>query len=457
MQRALSELLAALRRAGVPISSAEAIDALRVVEHVGLGDRAGLSRALRLTLAKSAADGARFGKVFEAYFDAQGENHGDLYQRLRARGFAEAEVAALRALIEAGEAREHGGRVYTALAEGPLAVDSMVEKGVRQVGVARMADPARTGFVTMRVLDALRFGRAEARLATLRISLRAALGGRGDALGDALADELAELREGVRKQVADRLSQREAPRSLDEVPFGELSAGETRRVQRAVRELAQRLLGRALVRARHARRGRLHVPATMRGALATGGAPFRPKFRGKRRHAPKLVILCDVSDSVRSSARFMLLFMHVAQRLFAASRSFVFVGDVRDATDVFRRQRPERAIELAYRGGIVNVADNSHYGRVFRQLLAEHADALDARTTLVVLGDGRGNHFDPGEQAFRELCGRVARLLWLAPEPEGRWATGDSALPVYRRHASQVLPVYDLATLRRAARELARF
>lgn len=457
MQRALSELLAALRRAGVPISSAEAIDALRVAERVGVGDRAELRRALRLTLVKTQADGARFGKVFDAYFDAQGANQGDVYQRLRARGFAEDEVGALRALIDAGAAHEQGGRVYGALAEGPFAVERLIDAGVRQVGVARREDPARTGFVTMRVLDALRFGRAEARLSTLRISLRAALGGRGDQLGDALADELAELRDGVRKHVADRLGAREARRSLDEVPFAELEAGEVRRVERAVRELAERLLGRAVVRARRARRGRLHVPATMRSALATGGVPFLPAFRGRKPRAPKLVILCDVSDSVRSSARFMLLFMHVAQRLFAASRSFVFVGDVRDATEVFRRQRPERAIELAYRGAIVNVADNSHYGRVFRQLLAEHAGALDARTTLVVLGDGRGNHFDPGEQAFRELRARVSRLLWLSPEPESRWATGDSALAVYRRHADQVLPVYDLATLRKAARELARF
>lgn len=457
MQRALSELLAALRRAGVPISSAEAIDALRVAEQVGLADRALLRGALRLTLAKNSADAARFAKVFDAYFDAQGANQGDLYQRLRAKGFAEEEVAALRAVIDAGAAQEQGGRVYRALAEGPFAVDRLIEAGARQAGVARVDDPARTGFVTMRVLDALRFGRAEARLSTLRISLRAALGGRGDELGDALADELAELRDGVRKQVSEQLGARGARQTLDEVPFGELNASEAKRVERAVRELAERLLGRAVVRARRARRGRLHVPATMRSALATGGAPFRPKFRGRTPHAPKLVILCDVSDSVRSSARFMLLFMHVAQRLFAASRSFVFVGDVRDATEVFRRQRPERAIELAYRGGIVNVADNSHYGRVFRQLLAEHAAALDPRTTLVVLGDGRGNHFDPGEQAFRELRARVARLLWLSPEPESRWTTGDSALPVYRRHTSQVLPVYDLATLRKAARELARF
>jgi len=457
MQRALSELVAALRRSGVAVSTAESIDALRAMEHVGLGDRDVLKLVLSSTLAKTMGDTSRFGPVFEAYFNARGEAHSDLFERLRAKGFKSDEVDTVREILRATSAIEQGGQVYQALSEGSFAVNRLIQAGARQVGLSRVEEPARTGFVTMRVLDALRFSRAEARLNALRMQLREALGDRGDELTDALADELNQLRAEVRAHVASQLEQRTDERPLDQVPFSELSPAEVVLVERAVRDLAERMLGRAAVRARHARRGRLHVPHTMRSALATGGVPFKPKFRGKRRRAPRLVVLCDISDSVRSSARFMLLFMHVAQRLFEAARSYVFVGDVKEATALFRRERPERAVQLAYAGAIVNVADNSHYGRVFGQLLAQHAEAFDARTTLVVLGDGRSNHFDPGEQAFRALCGRVARVVWLSPEPESRWASGDSALPLYRRHATQVLPVHDLESLRRAAREVAHF
>ncbi|HEX6240442.1 MAG TPA: VWA domain-containing protein [Polyangiales bacterium] len=458
MQRALNELVAALRRAGVAISTAESIDALRAVERIGLVDRAELKRTLSLTLVKSARDVPRFSRVFEGFFDAEGRNQGDLYQRLRAQGFEGHEVDAVRELVsQAGAAQEQGGAVYQSLADGQASVERLIESSMQRAGIARVDDPARLGFATMRVLDALRFARAEARLSTFRIQLRASLGERGDALADALSDELSELRGEVRQQVSRELSQGAARRSLEETPFTQLTARETQEVERAVRELAERLLGRALVRARHARRGRLHVPRTLRRALATGGVPFEPQFHGKRRRAPKLVVLCDVSDSVKESARFMLLFTHVAQRLFAAARSYVFVGEVRDATEIFRSEPPARAIELAYRGAIVNVADNSHYGRVFRQLAADARAQLDSQTTLLVLGDGRSNHFDPGEQAFAELCSRVARVVWLTPEPESRWSSADSALPVYRRYVDQLLPVYDLRTLRIAARELSRF
>jgi uncharacterized protein with von Willebrand factor type A (vWA) domain len=434
MQRALSELVAALRRGGLAVSTAESIDALSAVAAVGLDNRAELKRVLSLTLVKSEQARALFSRVFDAFFDARGATSGDLFQRLRAQGFSDDEVDAVRALLRTSARDEQGGLVYRSLSEGPGALHHLIENAAQRAGVARFDDPARLGFSTMRVLDALRFSRAEARLPGLRIHLRDALGDRGDALADVLSDELALVRDQVRTQMTQKISDRHAPRALDEVPFEELSPHEVTLVTRAVRELAERLLGRALVRARHARRGRLHVPHTMRKALSTGGAPFLPQFRGQAPRAPKLVVLCDVSDSVRVSARFMLLFMHVAQRLFATARSFVFVGELREATDIFLREEPARAIELAYRGAIVNVADNSNYGRVFRQMHEEHKQAIDARTTLVILGDGRSNHFDPGEQAFQTLARGADRVVWLTPEPEPRWSTADSALPIYRRH-----------------------
>ena len=73
--------------------------------------------------------------------------------------------------------------------------------------------------------------------------------------------------------------------------------------------------------------------ATLRRALATGGVPFQAKYRGKRPRKPRLVLLCDVSDSVRASARFMLLFVHAVQRLFEDARSFVFVSDLAERSD----------------------------------------------------------------------------------------------------------------------------
>ena len=101
----------------------------------------------------------------------------------------------------------------------------------------------------------------------------------------------------------------------------------------------ERLRGAARVRERHARRGRFDPHRTVRKSLATGGIPFRPARRDQRRDRPRLVVLCDVSDSVRTAARFMLEFVYAVQELFERTRSFVFVGELGEVTHLFDEER----------------------------------------------------------------------------------------------------------------------
>jgi uncharacterized protein with von Willebrand factor type A (vWA) domain len=456
MQRALLEFVAVVRRSGVRVSTAEALDAARALSCVPLACRADLRLALASTLAKTAGDRQRVLDCFDRFFLASGSTQLDLYARLRAQGFSEDELESLRGLLEASARQSPAGPVLRALTQGAPAFDQLLELSARALFARTAPDLAQLSFLSMRLLERARVPRAATDLGVLRTALRGALGSRGESMADALAEELRAFEQRAREHVKQRVH---APPDLplEQRPFESLLPGERAQVEAAVRELAQRLLGRAAVRARHQRRGRIDVRRTMRLALATRGTPIRLRFRKHTPRRPRLVMLCDVSDSMHASARFMLLFVHAAQRLFRDARSFVFVSDVADASELFRRQSAERAIELAYRGAIVSVADNSHYARAFEQMLTQHASVLDRQSTLLILGDARSNHFSPGLPALRELTSRVHRTLWFTPEPESAWALSDSALPQYAPELDQVFSVNDLTGLRRAARALVRF
>ncbi|MFT3921533.1 MAG: VWA domain-containing protein [Myxococcales bacterium] len=456
MQRALHEFVAAVRRAGGTVSSAEVLDAAQALSLLGLESREDVRDALLCTLGKTESDRARVRASFERYFSASGATHADLFERLSTAGFSASELSSLRVVLEAQAKLSPAGEVLATLVQGEPAIDHLIERAARRVQLGPARDPQRAGFVTMRLLEAARVPRAETDLAGIRGALRGALGARGEALADALAEELRVLKRRARQRV-DRAFAGEPLERLEERPFGELTPTEVAAVQQAVRELAQRLLGRAAVRARHLRRGRIDARRTLRKALHTAGTPIELAFRRRSPKRPKLVMLCDVSDSMHESARFMLLFVHAVQRLFADARSFVFVSDVADASAVFRAASAERAIELAYRGAIVSVADNSHYARAFSQLLDEHPGALDRRTTLLILGDARTNHLDPGLASFRALSTRVQRVLWFTPDEPADYQHGDSALPLYAPEIDQVFSVRDLRGLERAARALVRF
>lgn len=454
MERSLSELLVTARRAGLSVSPAEAIDALRAMVQVGVDDRASLKLALSQVLAKRRSDRELFSEVFEAYFAAKGTSHADLYERLRAQGFSGAELDELRAILEATARATGTGMVWSAVTSGESAMGRLLDLASARVDLRLAADPARVGFVAMRLLDAASVPRAQTSLDVLRSRLRDALGTRGDLLTEALADELASLRTRAREHVTQALRVPRLSGSLEHVPFAQLDPDEVARVERETERLSERLLGRAMVRARHARRGRLDVRATLRASLATGGVPMRAIQRGKAPRRTKLVVLCDISDSVRHSARFTLLFVHAVQRLFQESRSFMFVSEVGEATELFRRETAARAISLASLGEVVNVADNSHYAHALSRFAQRYDSALDARTTLLILGDARTHHFEAGERHLQHLSDRVARVLWFHPEPEAAWNSADSAMPRYLPFIDRAFAVYDLASLRSAVRAL---
>ena len=51
------------------------------------------------------------------------------------------------------------------------------------------------------------------------------------------------------------------------------------------------------------------------------------------RDKPQVIVLCDVSDSVRNVSRFMLQFVYSLQDLYSRVRSFIFVSEIGDVLE----------------------------------------------------------------------------------------------------------------------------
>src|ERR1700732_3878862 len=64
----LSGFVTELRRAGLPVSLTEHLDAAEAVHHIPLEDREGLKYALAATLVKSSAHWRAFETAFEVFF-----------------------------------------------------------------------------------------------------------------------------------------------------------------------------------------------------------------------------------------------------------------------------------------------------------------------------------------------------------------------------------------------------
>jgi uncharacterized protein len=453
--RVVDELLWMLRRAGFTIATSQAIDAVRAIRAVGFESRDRMRDALSAVIVQRARDRARFDATFDAYFARTPMR--TLWERLEAQGFAEAERDALREILDAYPSASPDGNLLALLHRG-----ADLDRLLQLAGSARTLDalqsPLQSGFYTHKLLEEVGTWRSQKELEALRVRLADVLGTeRADALVLALKKELELAADDVRTFVKDTLSSREAERARDEknalsTPFSSLDDAEVEEVRRSVRTFVQRLRGGERVRRRRARRGRVDPHRTLRLALRTGGVPLVLARRVRRRDKPKLLVLCDVSESVRGVARFLLEMAYASQELFSGTRTFVFVSELGETTKLFATEPIEKALAHAWSGAVVPVTHNSNYGRVLRSFESRVLADVDRRTTVVILGDGRTNYLDNAAEVLDDIRARARAVVWLCPESRAQWATGDSAMPRYAPKCTSVLEVQNARDLEDAAR-----
>lgn len=455
--RLMDELLFCVRRCGVEVSTAQAIDAVRATATVGLEDRDVLRAALACVLVTRTGDLASFHRAFDEFFSRAGATR-TLFERLRALGFSAAEIDVLADLLaREAEVDASGMERLGALLEGGAELDRLMLLAGVSRSLASVSSPMQAGFFAQRIVDRIGTSGAQQKLSALRALLVDALGSRGEEMAAALSLELSrtaeQARERVRARSEESLRVKEGS-TASRKSFSALTLTEIAAVRRAVRSFAARLRGAERARQKRARRGRIDPHKTLRRALRTAGVPFSPSRKKRRRDRPKLLVLCDVSDSVRSVATFLLEFTFAAQELFGETRTFVFVSELGETTDLFARQPIERALAVAYGGGVVSVSDNSNYGRMLRAFEQTLLPRVDRRTTVVVLGDGRTNYHDDEAAILGRVRERARAVIWLCPEARASWASGDSAMPRYAKRCTEVVLVRTALDLETAARRI---
>ena len=193
----------------------------------------------------------------------------------------------------------------------------------------------------------------------------------------------------------------------------------------------------------------------MHQSMRYDGIPFRPVSVVRAEDRPRLIILADVSLSVRASTRFTLQLVHGLQRLVPRVMTFAFVDDLVEVTDVFSEHAVEEALGLVLGGDVLDVDANSDYGQSFANFVEQYGGEINRRTTVLILGDGRGNGHDPRPEALSDLVRRAREVIWLTPESRYSWVLAGSDMPLYESLCSRVEVVPDLQTLDRVARSFA--
>jgi uncharacterized protein with von Willebrand factor type A (vWA) domain len=181
-----------------------------------------------------------------------------------------------------------------------------------------------------------------------------------------------------------------------------------RRLRRTVASLPGR-------RSRPARRGEIDLRRTLRRAGRTSGEWIDLRHVRRRRSRAELLVLWDVSGSMRDHDAVLAALVYSLRRLVRRTRVFAFSTEVHELTTAvsglpYRASLAPLAYALGPAGG------GTRIGRCLRDFRRGFGRLVHPRTTVVVLSDG----WDLGETDLlaREVAWlheKAHRIVWVNP------------------------------------------
>ncbi len=443
--------IADLRRAGLSVSLAEGLDAVRALELVRWDDRELVRAAYAATLVKRQPQRVTFDMIFDVH-----------YPRLVGQGHRVDAAQDAPDGVEPAVGRDSAAALHDlreALAEAMAAGDEaamaeLAREAVERFGILPGRGP---GMAAYSAYSALQRVRPEQLLNQLVRGLMA--DGEDAERAEVLAQRsIAAFRTLVesdsRRRLAEQKGAEHVVRStvrptIERLDFLAARKVDLEEMRREVYPLARRLAARLAKEQHHRRRGPLDMRRTVRASLSTGGIPLTTHHRPRRPHRTELVVLCDVSGSVANFASFTLMLVYALREAFSSVRAFTFVDDVTEVTEHFRPGADVVEVMEGLSGSITQAAlwGRTNYGRALSKFAERHPYALGPKTSVLILGDGRSNYSDLSLDVLRDIEGSVRHTWWLNPEHSRHWGSGDSGALQY----AEIVPMTECRNLTQLA------
>ncbi|MEO1101019.1 MAG: VWA domain-containing protein [Pseudomonadota bacterium] len=437
-EQVLTDFIRALRSADVRVSTGEAIDAANAVKLMGYADRTRLSDTLRCVLAKSPAEKATHDRLFDLYFSRK------------------APETPSPETDDSSEDGDEGGSDMLDLIESgdETQIAMALEQAGEEAGIAEIRFSTQVPYFAQQMMKAMGVERLEGQM----MDAFREKTDEGDERAQELIDGRAEMFQRTRDHAQRAFetfgagaTEQFRDEFLSDKRITQLDRRDLDRMRSLVEKMAKRLAVKHSRRRRKKNRGQLDVRKTLRANAGYDGVPFDLAWKQKKRDRPKIIAICDVSGSVAQVVRFFLMLLYSLHDTVPDLRAFAFSGRLEDVGDILETEDFTAAMDR-----IINQIGmrSTDYGQSLSDLKVDHWQAIDRRATVIILGDGRSNYGDPRVDLLSEMTARAKRTLWLSPEPESMWGSGDSELLRYQAYCDKMVHVMTIKDLERVVDEV---
>ncbi|MFL2528094.1 MAG: vWA domain-containing protein [Candidatus Azotimanducaceae bacterium] len=480
MHRILVDFIKVLRNADIKVSPAETLDAMQVMEVIGARDRRLLKHSLSITLSKTPEEKETFNQCFEKYFSfanhhEANEKRGSAYgldhdtkkgseteetskTNQQSGGQGNGQINSWDEEEETNkslEATSHLGKLL--LSKDKTAVMMFVVKAGREIELNQIRFFTQKGTYTRKIMDSMGLKDLQQEIGTLNTS-----GSRSEML---LAEKLKNSREQLRQRIreyvekqfllhADSSGKQLREELLKQIKLSNLEKRYFKDVRELVFKMAKKLVAVHSKRRKKFRRGQLDVRKTLRKNMQYDGMFFDIKWKASKVDRPKVICICDVSGSVSSYSRFLLMFLYSLSEILPKVRAFAFSSDLGEVTKLFEESTLEDALAKTMRDFGNGSTD---YGQMLLDFKDQYMGDVNKKTSVIILGDGRNNYGDPQVEILHEIYEKAQRVIWLNPEAKTSWYMGDAEMKKYAPCCHQTEVCNSLTHLERVVSNLMRF
>lgn len=420
MEPVLLDLIAALRASGVRISPSETLDALKAAALVGYEDRMILQDSLSASLAKSRYEKGLFEACFDSYFSFDGFSKPEEKPPVPSATTPDNRDSNLTRMLLSGD---NTGLSIT------------MREAAKKAKITEIYFFTQKSLYVQRILKGMGLEGLNGDIETLSTSQSAQSQQRAGELREGRTRLFEKVRDFVEDQFslfAASATEEILDRYLKGMKLSNLEQRDFHRMHAIIKRMVKPINDNHSRRKKRARRGSLDLKTTLRENIAYQGLIFKPQWKTKKIDRPDMVVLCDVSRSVATVARFMLLFLYSLNEEVAKISSFIFCSNLVEVSHLFDEYDVDEALVRLQKGAGLGIhLGRTDYGQAFGDFKENWLDRVTNKTTLLILGDARNNYGNPETGILSLLHKRAKRVIWLNPESPPFWGTGDSDMKKY--------------------------
>ncbi len=424
--------------AGIEIPTVEVLDMFSAMRHIDLSDKKIFKQTLATTLIKDYTDLPIFERCFKSFFEKKGDEGDDdpTETILDTLALNSLDDNPLLTGIDLSELLEELEDLLENLSDQEIS--EMSPEEILNLLFDNANSASHLNALGMMILNARSSGASA----------------NGDDEGSSAENRINEIERIILQHIRRIINDKRIGKKIFEREnyllhkyIYQLTPEEVKEMRELVKRFGQKLKNRISLRKRRVKHGGIDIKRIIRKNLQYGGTPFRIFYRDRKIDRPQLVVLCDISSSVNQYSRFMLLLTYTLQSLFSKVRTFAFISNMVEITNLFIEMDPENALNSIFTDNEFTYGWGSNYGRCFNNFLKEYSDSLNSKTTVLILGDARNNYQDPGLDSFRKIGNRVRNVLWLNPDSKHLWDWGDSIAGIYMHYCTEMKEVNNFIDL----------